>query len=209
MSTEAELSAALEKAETERDEAVAKSDELTERVEKLEADLEKASSKPHNDDDADDLQKSDLPPAWRARIEKMEADQKAAIEKAEQDARIAKEERDLRVSREFVAKAETFQGLSLDAKTFGPVLKSVAEKLSKDEADELDRVLRAADEQIAKGELFKAFGSGDDARRSSGEDELVRKAEEIRKADPSVSKYEAMRRASLGEAGAKHLQEVR
>jgi hypothetical protein len=208
--TEAELSAALEKAETERDEAKAARDEQVSKAEELAAKVEKlekavADAKPA---EPVELNKADLSPEWQARIEKMEADQQTDREKAEKAEKLAKAERDERVTREFVAKAETVKHVAGDTSEFGRVLKAASETLSKEDMDLLEQRLSAANEQIEKGELFKQFGQGGDAQRASGDDTIVRKAEEIRKADPNVSQYEAMRRAA-SEHGGEYLQAVR
>lgn len=203
--TEAEQSAALKKAEDERDAAVAERDEAVAKNEKLEKKLAK------KDPDAKpaDLNKADLSPEWQARIEKMEADQKAAVEKSEADAKLAKDERDQRVTREFVVKAEAIPHVAGDTAEFGKVLKSASELLSKEEFELLEQRLSAVNEQIDKGELFKQLGRSGDAERDSGEDAIARKAEELKKADSSLSDYDALVLASRGEAGREHLQHVR
>ena len=198
--TEAELSAALEKAETERD-------ELTAKVEKLEQDLEKASEV--ETPEPVEIDKSELDPRVREALDKAEAraaDADARIEKAEN---LAKAERDARVTKEFVAKAEQFAHVAGDTSEFGRILKSASESLSKEDFDLLEQRLTAANEQIDKGELFKQAGEDGDGRRGTDVSDMAQKAEDIRKADPSVSEFEAMRRASRDQAGEQYLQAVR
>jgi hypothetical protein len=180
--------AALAKAETEKA-------ELATRVEALEK-----AAKP--EDKPAPLNKADLPEPVRLALEKAEADTAAAnarIEKAEkqaeEDRALAKAERDTRLTREFVAKAQTFTSLSVDAEKFGPILKSASEKLTKEEVEELDRVLKAADAQLATSNLLKSAGVGGDAQPRDGEQDLTQKAEELRKSDPSLTKFQAMQRA--------------
>jgi small-conductance mechanosensitive channel len=208
--TEAELSAALEKAETERDDAQAERDETVSKMETLTKQVEKLEKAAADAKPAEpvELNKADLSPEWQARIEKMEADQQADRERTEKAEQIAKAERDARATREFVAKAETFKHVAGDTGEFGRVLKAASEALSKEDMDLLEQRLSAANEQIDKGELFRQVGSSADGQRTSGDDAIVRKTEEIRKADPSVSQYEAMRRAAH-EHGGEYLQAVR
>jgi hypothetical protein len=184
-----EHKAELEKAQKERDEALAKAGK-------------KPGEGEAEDGDEDDLNKADLPPEVRARIEKAERDATARIEKAEQAAQeateLAKAEREQRVTREFVAKAETLPHLPQKPGEFGPVLKSASEKLTKEEYDELDRVLKAANEQIERGSLFKELGGAGGPGPGAGTDafsEVQRKAEELRKADSSLSPERALQKA--------------
>lgn len=209
-----EVRDSLEKAERERDEAL----EATQKAEKDQADLnariaelEKAASASSDDDeDEDDLNKADLSEPVRKRLEKAEADAAAANERIAKAEEMAKSEREIRVTREFVAKADEFKALPFKASEFGPVLKSASEKLTKDEYEELSRVLKAADEQIAKSELFKEAGRSGEPQSSDAQDALTQKAEEIRKADPSLSEYEVLLRAGADrDVQARYLDIVR
>jgi len=214
--TAEQLTESLSKAEQERDEHKTALEKATEQLTKAQkdaedltvrvAELEKAA-KP--EDQPQPLDKSALPEPVRLALEKAEADartQAERLEKAEKHAeesdKLAKAERDERLTRDFIAKAELFKALPFKAAEFGPVLKSASEKLSKDQFAELERVLTAADEQIAKGDLFKEQGSGGDGTPADGLDEMTRKAEELRKSDPSLSQYEAMNRARLADRAA-------
>ena len=200
-----ELRAALTKAEN----SLA---EVTKRAEKAERKLRKAmkNGKITDDDgggDADDLEKADLPPAVRERIEKAE-------KRAEAAERIAKAEEDMRVTREFVAKAEAdYDELTFDASEFGPVLKRASEALKADDFETLDQVLKAANEQARQSALFKSVGrDGEPAESGSDADRtLAAKAEEIRKSEPGVSRTEAMRRAMREnpDLAAAHIASVR
>lgn len=204
--TEAEQSAALKKAEDERDAAVAERDEAVAKNEKLEKKLKKASK---DDPEPTEIDKSELPPAVRDALEKAEKREQEANERIEKAETIAKEERDQRITREFVVKAEAIPHVAGDTAEFGKVLKSASELLSKEEFELLEQRLSAVNEQIDKGELFKQLGRSGDAERDSGEDAIARKAEELKKADSSLSDYDAMVLASRGEAGREHLQHVR
>jgi len=142
----------------------------------------------------------DLSPAALARIAKAESDAQERIAKAEASAKeaneIAKAEQDRRVTSEFIAKAEDYRSLPIDAARFGPILKSAFEKLSKDEYAELERVLAAADEQITKGDLFKQYGdSGPGGTVSGAFEQLEREATALKKSDPSLSDEQALEKA--------------
>lgn len=142
-----------------------------------------------------ELEKQDLSPAVKAALAKAEEDQKAALKKAEEAEKTAKAERDARLNKEFVAKAEEFKGLTVEAAKLGPILKSASEKLEKADFEELERVLKAADEQVAKSELFKEAGAAGGTPPSDAFEEMTRKAEEIRKSDSSLTKEQALAKA--------------
>lgn len=173
---------AQEKAETERDEA-----------------LEKAKKKPGTDEDesGEATTKSDLPPEVVAHLEKAEAAANERIEKAEKAAadaeEIAKAERDRRVTADFISKAEGFNALPMAATELGPVLKRASEGLSKEDFDALDSLLKAANEQVARGDLYKAVGADVGGSRvpSDAYGEVQQKAAELRKNDPKLSRGEA------------------
>jgi hypothetical protein len=160
-------------------ESLKKSDMDPAIVTEVESALAKAAEK-------DDLAKAD--PAMRARIEKAEGEAKEAKE-------IAKAERDTRLTKEFVAKAQGFEGLSLEAEKFGPVLKEASEKLSKESYAELERVLKGADEGITASELFKEQGANGASEGGDATKELTAKAEEIRKSDSKLTQAEALDKA--------------
>lgn len=174
-------------------------------IKEVEGALKKAAEKA-------EIDKADLPESVRKALAKAEDDRAEATRKADEAQRMAKEERDTRLSKEFVAKAESDYGnLSLKAEEFGPVLKEASEKLSKEAFKALEGVLKASDEQIAKGELFKEAGSGGGTPAAdSAYAEAQRKAEDIRKADPELTKEQALAKAFADpEIEARHLAEVR
>ena len=225
--TPEELAASLKKAEEERDAAKKAETEAAEKLTKAEtanttlsarvAELEKAA-KPEDNPAPVDLSKAD--PAVRALLEKAAADQAAMAERlekaekaTEESDKLAKAERETRLTREFVAKAETFKSLPVEAAKFGPVLKSAAEKLTKEESDELDRVLKAAAAQLTEGLLFKEQGqSGQPAPAAdSAIAEVQQKAEQIKKADPKMSDGQALQAAMSSDRDlqARYLAETR
>lgn len=206
--SDAEPSAALKKAETERD-------ELVDKVEKLEASLAEAVKKAEAEKpEPEQINKDELSPAVRDRLEKLEKAEQESAERLAKAEEIAKAERDQRITREFVAKAEdSFALVGGDPAEFGPLLKSASEKLSKEEYEALETRLRAANEQVSKSNLFKEAGIGGDPKPGSDADleTLQRKAEELRKSDSSLTPYDAMRLAMVSnpEAQAAYLASVR
>jgi hypothetical protein len=175
-------------------------------------DLEKAAKKPAGStDDAEDevdIEKADVPEPIKAMLRKAQAQATAdreRLEKAETETReakdLAKAEQNARLTAEFIKKAETLKSLSQDPAKFGPVLKSAAEKLTKDESDELDRVLKAADEQVRAGLLLKEMGKG--GQPAPGPDSAISKAQakavELQKSDPKLTAAQALDKAMEGD----------
>jgi hypothetical protein len=200
MMDEATMTAAVEKAEAERDEArnlveIAKSEraELATHVDEL----EKAAAKPNDDPDDDEkeeVDKSDLSPAVRRRLEKLEKAEEDAKERVEKAESLAKAERDIRVNREFVQKAEQFGSLSQDPLELGPVLKAAHDSMPEEQYTVLETVLKAADDQVRQSGLFKEQGRGGEGRRESGDsfEKLQKAAQELRKSDPSMTAEAAL-----------------
>lgn len=83
-----------------------------------------------------------------------------ALQKRLADAEaIAKGERDLRVTREFIEKARGYDVLPIAADQLGPILKRAADNALTDaDRSEIDRVLKAANELIRKGNAFGETG---------------------------------------------------
>lgn len=82
-------------------------------------------------------------------------------ELVEKNANLEKElrtERDERVSKEFKEKATAFKHLGTNTDDLAKVMKSMSEK-DPESFKVLEKTLKAADEQIAKGDLFKELGS--------------------------------------------------
>ena len=202
MPEDQDLQARLEKAEQDAKEAIEKAEQEREAREKAEAEAkEKAdelakleAAKPKDGDKGNDEDETEASKAMKAQLEKAEAD-RVALEKRVSDAEeIAKAERDQRVTGEFITKAEGYNALPIKAAEFGPVLKRAAETLERADFEALDGLLKAANEQIAKGDLFKEMGAnngGGAVLPDSAAAEITRKATELRKADPKMSLIDA------------------
>lgn len=173
-------------------------DLLSEQVEKSESELEAkdgqitdlttrlSKSAPVDQEAArkEMLEKAD--PALRAYL--VEQDQKVA--KAEE---IAKAEREARLTREFISKAESLPMITEDKAALATLLRSIHDALKPEESAAVEKMLAAANEQIAKGNLFSTFGTGGGDTTVSKSVEA--KAEEIRKADPSLTREQAIAKA--------------
>jgi hypothetical protein len=200
--TEAELRAVIEKVEAERD-------ELAKQVRKLEKQARKSA-----DGEKVLIDKSQLAPEIRKALEKAETEREELRKQAQKAERLAKDERDRRIEREFVAKAEAeYAHVGGDAAEFGRLLKSASEKLSGDEFAQLETQLKAANERIS-ATLYKEAGvSGDPVPGATSvhADKLEKRAQELRKADRSLSAYEAMHLAMTEdrEAQAAYLATIR
>lgn len=213
--TPEELRAALEKAEQERDELKGKVDkaesdaaEMKEALEKAQADIEALKKE---EPEAAEVSKADLSPEWRERIEKMEADQAADRERAEKAEKIAKAEREERLRKEFIAKAESFEALPVEKDEFGPLLQRAHEVLSKEDFEALETVLKAADAQVKASDLFKEQGRTRAGEQEGALAEARQKAEELKKADSSLSDAAALDRvlSSDRDLQERYLAEVR
>ena len=171
------------------------------KLAKAESKLQKArkkskkAKKPKTSDGTPDVEATTDPDAKMSKREKVrKAERDEALQRAAKAEKIAKEERDLRVAREFVEKARTdFPNLG-PAEELGEHLMAVSEKLSKSEmAGEL-KLLAVANEQIGKGALFSELGHSGESP-ANGKSDLERSAQKLRKADPALTSYEAMRAA--------------
>jgi hypothetical protein len=160
------------------------------------------------DDDADDsddkkvkkgakvkatvLSKAD--PETRAYIEKMEADNRAAVEKANkriaEAEKIAKAERDLRIQREAVTKAQALPMIAEDPNELAELLIALD---GTPEGAKVEKMLKAANEAIAKGDLFSEMGRTGAGVTSGTAVEAA--AAEIRKADPNLTPEQAIAKA--------------
>lgn len=121
--------------------------------------------------------------------------------KAENAEKIAKEERDVRETRDYIAKSQDYKNLAKSDDEFGPVLKSIANAerdgaLPEGTASKLDEVLKAADEQVKAGDLFKEAGRAGHGTGSNDHEAKVKTAvTELRKSDPKLTDAQAISKA--------------
>lgn len=113
--------------------------------------------------------------------------QKAQIEEAQA---IAKAERDARLTATYIAKAETLPMISENKAELAQLLRSAADKLTTDEMAKIETILKAANAQIAKGNLFAEMGnSGAETTISKS---VEAQAAELRKITPSLTIEQAI-----------------
>jgi hypothetical protein len=175
----------LQKQLAEKDEALTKAVAAQEAAEAKAAELEKAAAA---DADADDITKG-MPAEVKARFEKMEADTAAAREE------LAKE-RDARL--DDIARAEygkMFKSLSIDADTAGPQFRQL-EIISPELHKAVITTLKAADAQAVAAGLFKSYGQdGGEGQPTTALEKMQAKADEIAKADTTLTKEQAFAKA--------------
>jgi hypothetical protein len=157
-------------------------DEVVDYIEALETEVEELQKAVDGDepDDEDDL------------IEKADPEVRALIEKAQQRAEaaeaIAKAERDARIEREMLAKAQKLVHVNDNTDELAKTLKSLHEA-NPELAEGIEKMLTAANEQIAKSGIFSEIGLG-------GGDTTISKAiesrvQEIQKANPNLTREQA------------------
>lgn len=154
-------------------------------IEALEAkvsDLTKASKK---EDDPLKVALAKADPTIRSIIEK----QQQQIEEAQA---IAKAERDARLEREFLAKAENLRMISEAPSELAGTLRKLHD-LDPKVAGEVEKMLQTANTQIAKGNLFAEFGKG--GAETTISKSVEGRAEQLMKADPSLTKEQAIAQA--------------
>lgn len=168
-------------------------DEVVEYIEALEAEVTNLNEAVTKAKEAPVVEKAEPSDPFEAALAKADPAvaeilkaQKAQIEQAEA---IAKAERDARLEREFISKAEQLPMISDNKAELAGLLRTVAEKLAPAEVEKVETLLKAANAQIAKGNLFSEFGR-------SGAETTVSKsvkamAEGIRKDRPELTVEQA------------------
>ena len=109
-------------------------------------------------------------------------DRLEALQKANEELRQKLEEQErLRREKEAIEKAaREFRNLPVKAEALGPILLKLESALTEDERKELFRVLKAADEVMAKAEFFKEIGSAvSESTIDDPQAKLERKAKEL------------------------------
>lgn len=144
----------------------------------------------------DDVLKG-LTPEARAAVLELKKAADAAAQRAEEAEKVAKAERDARQLAEIRKMVEDELGAlpNVKAETLAPVIKAAREKLSAEEWEAIETVLKAADAAIRQGNLFVVRGS--DGGSSDAYGKLLAKAEEIRKAEPTLTREQAVDKAML------------
>jgi hypothetical protein len=139
-------------------------------------------------------------------LEKQLTEANENVQKAEQD---KKDAEDVQLTKQFIEKAASYKNLAVDSEKLGPVMKKLAE-VAPEEFSQIEGVLKAADEAIAKGDLFSESGSSAGGNSAGAWDKIVAKGEEIAKRD-SISKEKGISKAiqENPDLYAEHLKETR
>ena len=163
--------------------------EIAKRDAKI-AELEKVAKADQNQtDQTEDVLKS-APESIRKAFEALNA--RVAASEA-----VAKRMQDERELEAFSKRAGQFERLTFDVKTFGPLLHRIAKgATTAADADEVERVLKAADAALKAGGVpLTEIGKSGGDRGGSAETAIAAKAEEIRKRDPKLSVEQAAAKA--------------
>lgn len=137
-----------------------------------------------------------LTPEARAAVLELKKAAEDAAKRAQEAEKLAKAERDARELAEIRKMVEQ----ELDAlpgtkpEEFAPVIKAAREKLTAEEYKAIEDALKAANVALRKSELFVVRGS--DGQAGDAMSKLVAKAEELQKADPKLTRAQAIDKAS-------------
>lgn len=148
--------------------------EATKTIDEQKAEIEKASkpADPPKPDD-DPLAKAD--PAIKALIQKAQDEAAAATKKADEAEKMAKAEKDARLNVEFVTMAKAdLKDLSVKFDEFGPVLKSISEKVTPEEFKSVIDVLKTASKQLESAGIFNELGAGGSGTDVSDLDKAIK-----------------------------------
>ena len=162
---------------------------------------------------ADEQKGEDIPEPIRKSIELLGDRLEKAEKRAEEAETETKKMRDEQRAREFLAKAAEYEHLpGVVPAEFAPILSKIAKALKNEEWEKLAEILKAADKAIEDGDLFREIGRGESP--DAGGSNLVKlnaKAEELRKADPTLTKEQAFTKAlkQNPELYAAHAEEAR
>ncbi len=124
-----------------------------------------------------------------AALKKSLGETQSTLAKAQEDLAKASDET---LTKEYIEKAKAFTYLGVKAEELGPVMKRIAEnKATLEDLTKMEGVLKAANEAIEKGGLFKEIGGGG---TDSGDawTMIEKAAEEIRKSNPSLTREQAI-----------------
>lgn len=126
-----------------------------------------------------------LPPEARAIVEAALA-ATATVEKLKDDVLTAT----------YVKRAESFKNLTVDAPTFALTLKRIATGKSEEkDAQEIERLLKAADEAVAQSGILKQLGQAGSPEAQTAMQQVEAAAAALMTKDPSLSKSLAITKA--------------
>lgn len=151
----------------------------------LEEEYEDEEDEEEDEEDEEEELLSKADPSIRRLIEKYQKEAKTNADTAQQALELAKAEHDARMDREMLAKASEYKNLSGSPQDKANILKS-AYAVSEDHGKTIEQMMKAANAQLDAAGVFTEFGKSA-AGENSVEAEVERKAQELRKADPSIT----------------------
>ncbi len=145
-------------------------------------------------------QRPALEKLWKSN-EELVKKAKEADERAEKIEKQQKADKDAAEVKEQVEKAKEFKKLALNGEDFGKVLKDI-KGLGGDNYDKVMAVLKSAEEQLEKSNVFKIHGSNRDSSGSDAWAKIEKAAMGlVEKSDGKVSKEEAVSKFLGTDAG--------
>ncbi len=169
-------------------------DDLTEKVTKAEQEVQKAQKEAQDAKDISKIDQTDPKAVFEAALAKADpmvaAVMKRQQEQLDEAERVAKAERDARLTAQYVSKAEALPMISEDKAGLATLLRTMADKLTPEEVEKVETILKAANEQIAKGDLFSEFGKG--GAETTIAKSVEAQAAELRKNNPKLTKEQAI-----------------
>lgn len=106
----------------------------------------------------EDIEKMELTPEVKAMLQTLWKDREEMAEKTENLEKLVKKAEDEKLTKEYIEIAKSFTNISIDPEKFGKVLKEIAIN-SPEQLEEIQQVLKGADEALKLAGVFKEFGS--------------------------------------------------
>lgn len=153
--------------------------QLTDELEKTKAELEKTKGKMKKKDE-DEMEKEDsvdsliksAPEPLRKMLASLEQEKTEALAKAAQTEEVLKSERTTRANAEAIAKAKSWNFLSLDAEKIGPALRQLAE-VDADLAKSVEEALTSVNAQAESANIFAEIGKSANPTSGSAYEQLT------------------------------------
>lgn len=144
----------------------------------------------------DPIKKDELPEPVQKALDALEKTATEATERAEKaDQRVAKLEDAAAIAKFTNQAEEEFGKEGEEATKLGGILKAASEKMPEEEFAALTTMLKADRELLTQSALFKGLGVDGEGTAGDAEAELQKMADELRKADGTLTKAAAFTKA--------------
>lgn len=191
------------------EEELQKEQEEADEVEKAKADkAAKPPFPPEKDEDEEEKKKkkkvdkadaSEETTISKADYEDLKATAEAIRKEQQETKKELEDERNARATEKAIAKAAAdYDHIPVDAKELGPIVKAVTDKLTKEQAEAFERILKAAEEAMVASKAFEDAAKNTSVLKDSGSAyaRLLDIANDyIEKSEQSLTKAEAFDRA--------------